>query len=142
MNQMTTRNAAGARRGFTMTELIVAATLLISVLSVAAPWVVRNGRIRHDARRQLVALDELSNQIDRLTALDQTALRQALDQLQPSADTQRVLPNAVFEAKVVTDAAGRRLALGLSWDRPGNPPPLTLVGWFNAAPADDEELTQ
>ena len=58
------------RSGFTLTELLVAATLLIAVLSVAAQLTVRTDRLRQDVRREQIALDELANQLDRILAAD------------------------------------------------------------------------
>ena len=50
-------------------EMLVAFTLLTSVLALSAPLVVRHGRVLVTARHYRLALEELSNQMERLTAL-------------------------------------------------------------------------
>ena len=69
------------RGGFTMTEVTVAATLLVAVVAVVTPLAVRSGQVRQDTRRHLIACEELSNQLERLTILDGAALEEGIDQL-------------------------------------------------------------
>jgi len=130
------------RRGFTMTELTVAATLLVGIVSVITPLAVRSGRVQRDTRCYLAALDELSNQLDRLTALDSQLLPEALEQLAPSAYIRGVLPSPELSGEVMSDGDGRRLVLRLSWDRPGDAVPLTLVGWLAPPSAIVEEAAK
>ena len=65
--------------------MIVAFVLLSTVMSVATPLLVRHGRLLIDQRRYRLALDEVSNQLDRLTALSEEEARAALGQLELSA---------------------------------------------------------
>ena len=139
MNALQTSPRKVNRGGFTVTEMIVAATLLVSVFSVVTSLAVRNGRLRQDARHYLVALDELSNQLDRLTALDGERLAKALDEVTPSQHARNVLPSPKLSAETIVDADGRRLVLRLLWDRSGKAIPLTLVGWLAPPPAAAEE---
>ncbi len=45
-----------SRRGFTMLELIVSATLFIALVSIVVPLGVRVGRLRQEARAYQLAL--------------------------------------------------------------------------------------
>ena len=119
------------RSGFTLTELLVAATLLIAVLSVAAQLTVRTDRLRQDVRREQIALDELATQLDRLLAADPPQRSELLANLTPGQQIAHVLPGARLVGEEVRDDAGRRLVLELSWKQAAGAKPLTLVGWID-----------
>lgn len=127
------------RSGLLMTEVLVAAVVLVAVISVLTQLMIRGGRLQMDARRYQVALDELSNQIDRLTALNEDARNRALQALTPSPDAAATLPSAKLQAKTINDAAGHRLVLSLAWDRFGERRPITLVGWLPPASVTPDE---
>ena len=129
------------RRGFSLIELIVAATLLISAMSVVAPLAVRSARLQQDSQHYQLALDELSNQLEWLTSLDAEALETALAELTPSSTVRDVLPNPVLGAETIVDDDGRRLVLQLQWDRVGPALPLTLVAWLEPPATPPEEST-
>lgn len=120
----------------------MAAALLVTILSVVTPLAVRSGRVRQDTRRYLLAVDELSNQLDRLTALDRQHLPAALQRLAPSPCARRVLPSPELSGEMMSDEDGRRVVLRLSWDRCGDALPLTLVGWLDPPAVDGEQGTQ
>jgi prepilin-type N-terminal cleavage/methylation domain-containing protein len=138
MNLLTKSRLNANRRGFTLTELLVAATLLVSIFSVVTPLAVRSGRIRQETHRYQIALDELSNQLDRLTAIDEKKLADALDELVPSPQAESELPSPELTAEIIDDADGRRLILRLTWDRPAGAVPLTLVGWLDPTPGSSD----
>src|SRR5690349_8609242 len=72
------------RRAASALEVIVALTLLITVLSMSVSLIVRHGRLLVSQRHYRQALDELSNQMDRVTALPADDVPQTLKQLSPS----------------------------------------------------------
>ncbi|MGI9427903.1 MAG: hypothetical protein ACR2NM_04555 [Bythopirellula sp.] len=121
-------------RGITVTELVVAAGLLVVVMSVVTSLAVRNGRLQHDSRHYRLAVDELTNQLERLTALDADRLADAIAELAPSAQIQGTLPNPELTSERISDEFGDRLVLHLVWDRLGKRRPVTLVGWIDAQP--------
>jgi prepilin-type N-terminal cleavage/methylation domain-containing protein len=127
------------RRGFSLIELIVAATLLIGAMSIVAPLAVRSARLQQDSQHYQLALDELSNQLERLTGLDADALETALAKLTPSPTVRDVLPHPVLSAETIVDDDGRRLVLQLQWDRVGPARPLTLVAWLDPPTTNPEE---
>lgn len=129
------------RRGFSMIELLVAATLLISALSVVAPLAVRSARLQQDSLHYQLALDELSNQLEQLTSLDSAALETALAELTPSQTVRDVFPNPVLSAETVSDDDGRRIVLQLQWDHVGPALPLTLIAWLEPPAVTQGEPT-
>ena len=127
------------RRGYMMTDLVVAATLLVAVLSVVTPLAVRSGRLWQDSRHYRLAVDELSNQLERLTSLNQAQRETALAELSPSPQVRDRLQNAVLKAETIDDVDGRRLVLQLQWDRVGPAKPVSLVAWIDPLPRPDDE---
>jgi len=122
-------------RGFTVTELVVAAGLLVVVLSVVTSLTVSSGRLRQDSRHYRLAVDELSNQLEWLITIDEARRAEAIESLSPSPQARDMLPNPVLSAERLSDKHGNRIALHLAWDRLGKSTPVTLIGWINALPA-------
>lgn len=120
------------RPASTLIELLVAFTLLTALLGAALPLIVRHQQLLASARTYRLALDELSNQLETLSALDAEQLPGALETLAPSSFAAERLRGA--ELGAVLDAAGEqpRLTLSLTWDEPGRrDKPLTLVAWLD-----------
>ena len=119
------------RRGTTTIELLVSFTLLSTVLGAALPLVVRHGRILHSARQYRVALDELSNQAERIGALSHDDAMKAIDELEPSPFAAERLPDAKLTAEVASSDGFERVTLSLSWNEPGRQAaPVSLVAWL------------
>ena len=112
-----------------MTELVVAAGLLVVVMSVVTSLAVRSNRLSQDSRQYRLALDELSNQLERLTSAGEARLSDSLESLSPSSEISSTLPNPVLSAELLVDEYGTRIAMHLSWDRIGKHTPVTLIGW-------------
>lgn len=128
------------RRGTTTIELLVSFTLLTTALGAALPLVVRHGRILNSARQYRMALDELSNQAERIMALDHDATIKTLDELQPSPFVLEHLPGATLSADLASSDGAERVTLSLSWDEPGRrAAPVSLVAWL---PRGDEAATK
>ena len=123
-------------RGFTITELVVAASLLVTVLSVITPLAVRSNRLWQQTRYYRLAVEELTNQLEYLTSLDSAQRAEALEKLAPSMAISNTLPNPVLTAETRSDDDGNRLILSLTWDRLGENVPVTLVGWFEPPPVE------
>ena len=128
-----------SRRGISMTELVVSATLLFTSLTVVTPLAVRAGRIWQDSRHYRLAMDEVSNQLDRLTLLDEPRLAATLESLEPSPQILSVLPGAVLSAERIRDEDGNRLVLSLQWESAAQAPSVTLVGWVEPPPRTSPE---
>ena len=123
------------RRGFTMTELVVAATLMVAMLSVVAPLAVRSGRLWQDCRYYRLAVEELTNQLEYLTSLDEVERTAAIAELSPSSQVSTTLPNPVLSVETLTGEDGTRLVMRLAWDRLGDNAPVTLIGWVDPLPS-------
>ena len=126
------KRIASKRHGSTATEVIVAATLLLSMIGVVVPTTVREGRIWRDARHYQIATNELSNQLEYLSSLSEAERAVALTRLQVSEQNQQNLENASLVASLAQEADGVRLTLMLDWDRGAPSQPVKLVGWLNS----------
>ena len=131
----------GAKRsGFTLTELVVSATLLVTIMGIVAPLTVRSGRLWQDSRHRQLAMDELTNQLERLTALPPQQRQRAIADLVPPPHLRAAMPSAVITAETIRDEEGTRLVLRLIRDGDGpklrSPSPITLVGWLDPLPGD------
>jgi len=117
--------------GISSLEVLVSLTLLTSVLACATPLVVRHGRLLAAQRDYRLALDELSNQIERLTVIPAEALPKAVEQLTPSPFAAAHLPDAELKGQLDPAEFGQRLTLRLSWDEPQRrAAPVTLAAWI------------
>lgn len=135
-----------ARRGITLFELLVAFSILGVIVSASAGLLVRNGRLLLSARNQRIAIDELSNQMERLRSLPLPEPGAFVPGPTPSAFAAARLPGATLSLVADPPRAGseRRVELAIEWNEPGRRGhPLRLVGWIPAAvsPADTGEVT-
>ncbi len=122
-----------SRRGFSMLDLMVALTLLVAATSVVVPLVVRHGQVLQSQRHYRLALDELSNQLDRLAALPPDELPSAVRQLAPSPFIAERLPGAKLTGELAPVDGGVRVTLDITWDDVGRrKQPVTLAAWVFA----------
>jgi hypothetical protein len=120
-----------ARRGTTLLELLVAFTLMMATLGLSVPLVVRHGRLLTEADHYRIALDELTNQLERLRGLSPAEVSQQLQGLKPSELAAERLVGAKLAGNVESGESGRRVKLRLSWDEPQRREfPVELVAWL------------
>ncbi len=124
---------ATRRNGITLIELIVAATLIISGLALVGKLTVLTGRMWQQTRHERIAIEELSNQMERLLALPAADRDAAIAELKLSDEASTRLPNARLVADTTDDSAGLRVELRLEWNRGVPAGPIKLTGWFEAA---------
>jgi hypothetical protein len=117
------------RRATTMLETIVAFTLLSSVLSVSLPLAVRHGRLLIDQRNYRIALDELTNQLDRLTALPEDDVPAAVGKLAPSEFAETRLSHIELAGELAPADVGRRVRLRLTWGGL-QPQTVSMTAWI------------
>lgn len=118
------------RSGTSTIEVLVAFTLLTSVLALSVPLVVRHGRVLLTARHYRLAVDELSNQLERLTSLPEAELQPALARLTPSTFTAARLPGAMLSGALEPADVGQRLTLKIVWDEPQRQAaPVSMAAW-------------
>lgn len=133
---MNTIRSSVSRRGITLFELLVAFSILGVVIPVSAGLVVRNGRLLVSARNQRIAIDELTNQLERLRSLPDAATAAFGAGPVPSAFAAAHLPGVALTLTSDPPGAGqmRRVELAIEWDEPGRRGhPLRLAGWIPAA---------
>jgi hypothetical protein len=119
------------RVGTSSLELLIAFTLLASVIAFATPLAVKHSRLLAGQRNYRVALDELSNQVDRAALLSGAELREAVASIEPSDFAAARLPGVKIYGQLESIDAGQRLTLSLSWeDQPPGVPPLSLATWI------------
>jgi hypothetical protein len=132
--------ASCRRRGIGTMDLLVSFTLLVTAMSVATPLVVRHGRLLKSQRNYRVALDELSNQMDRLTALPLSELPQAVRQLAPSTFIAERLPSPKLSGELQPTEFGMRVTLKLSWNETERlRAPVSLAGWVFPSRARNDQ---
>jgi len=127
-----------SRSGITLVELMVAAMLVISGLAIIGKLSIASGRMWQQTRHEQVALEELSNQLERLVALPPEQRRDAIAQLEPSAFAVERLPGVTITSQSLKDHAGQRITLQINWNRFFPAKPLTLVGWFGASSSNSD----
>ena len=120
-----------SRQGLTFTEVVVAATLVVSMIGFVAPLTVRVGRVWQSTRQYRLALSELANQMELLTSLGLSDCDAALTNLKPSVNAAKSLPDVRLEGQLVRDQDGTRLLLSIDWDRGSQSVPVLLVGWLD-----------
>lgn len=131
---------APKRHGTSATEVIVAATLLLSMIGLVVPTTVRAGRIWRDSRHYQIAMNELSNQFEYLSSLSDADRTSALAQLQVSEQARRSLLDASLDASLATNEDGVRLTLSLNWDRGVEANPIKIVGWLTSSVKDSPSV--
>jgi hypothetical protein len=119
-----------------MLDLMVALTLLIAAMSLVGPLVVRHGQVLKSQRHYRLAMDELTNQLERLAALAPERLSDAMEQLALSPFIAERLVGAKIEGELAPVEAGVRITLHMTWDEIGHRrEPVTLAAWVFARPA-------
>ncbi len=137
---------ARLRGGVTAAELMVSGVVLVALMGIVTPVAVKLGRVSQSARHYRLAVDELSNQAERLTQLEPTACTLALEQLDVSPHLRDALPDAKLSGQMLIDDDGTRVALSLDWNPQEGALPLTLVAWMapetsvnDRSPSDEPE---
>ena len=119
------------RRGVSLVEILVSGVMLMTVMSIVGTVRFRLNGVWRDIRHQQIGVGELSNQLDRLTAMPIEQLRSQIESLEPSAPCRRVLRQATLTGDLVADQnLGQRLTLKLDWDRGVRGKPVELSGWL------------
>ncbi len=130
-NPLRQRRDRRQRRGLSSLEVLVALTLLASVLALSTPLIVAHGRLLKAQRNYRLALDELSNQIEQLTILPAEDFPSAIEKLAPSPWAAQRLPGATLRGQLADADLGHRLTLEIWWDEPGRQAaPLRLTAWI------------
>lgn len=129
--ELTYLRGSFGRRGTSSLEVLVALTLLASVLTLSTPLIVAHGKLLKAQRNHRLALDELSNQIERMSLLPAEELPPAIEKLAPSPLAAETLPGATLRGKLAESKHGQRLTLEIWWNEPNRrEAPLRLTAWI------------
>ncbi len=119
------------RAGASLTELVVAGSVLITATGLVATSAVGSQRLHRQEQQYRVAVDELSNQLERLTLMQEDELKMALEELRVSDWAAQSLTGAVLAGISIDDEQGERVVLTIHWAHIGKAKPLTAVGWMS-----------
>src|SRR5689334_18070476 len=104
------------RGGASSLEAIMAFTLLGSVLAASTPLLVKHKRLVADQRQYRLALDEVSNQLERLSILPREGLATAVEQIRPSDFAVARLPNVKLSGRAEREDDAQQVQITISWD--------------------------
>jgi hypothetical protein len=117
-------------------EALVAFTILSTAITVSLPLVVRHQRLLESARHYRFALDELSNHIDRLSAMPVADAAAELRHLALSEFAAQNLPHPVLTGELQPADIGQRLTLRIAWsDAPQQTSHVALAAWLLPVPS-------
>lgn len=136
-----TSHSGQNRRGVSSLEAIVAFSLLGSVLAVSTPLIIAHGRLLKAQRNYRLALDELTNQLERASVMPVEKLPAAIKKLSPSSLTAERLPGATLRGQLANSPWGQRITLEIWWDETNRKAaPLRMTAWVvEAAPQTNTE---
>jgi hypothetical protein len=129
-------------RGSTNIEVLVAASLVLAVICVLSSMVPRLGNVWKASRNNQLATHELASQLEMLTAIPESQLTKALENLQVSSDLKETLHDVVLRHQLLDDANGRRIVLSIEWERIVDAKPITMVAWLPAQKKSGEEQVE
>jgi len=130
------------QKGTSTLDILVSFTILMAVISISTPVIVRHGRLLHKQRDYRVALDELTNQLDRLSSLPASELLAEVQKLTPSPFVTERLPGAKLTGEIAAADPASRVILRIVWNEAGrDEAPLTLAAWVPNSPLPASTLT-
>jgi Tfp pilus assembly protein PilV len=131
------KNIPKPRRGTTLIECMVAASILTVAIATVTMAVFRIGRIWTDTGHYRIALQEVSNQLETLTQLPPDQAKTAIDSLVVSSDVARSLVDAKFSGELIQDEFGDRVKLALTWGDDRSNRPIHMTAWLAQPTTED-----
>ena len=114
-------------------------------MSIVGTGAVGLRKLSQSGTHYRLASEAMVNELERLTALPQDQVVEAVTRVQLPESVESRLTNAQIEAVFADDSHGERIVLSLNWSRPGAPKPLTMVGWLKhrkPSPASEMQAEQ
>lgn len=127
------------RRGTTLMECIVAASILSVAIGTVTTAVFRIGRIWTDTGHYRIALQEVSNHLEALTQLPREQVQPAIDALTISSAVGRSLVGAKLSGELVEDEFGDRVNLELSWRDEQSIRPVRTTAWLTESRTEGDQ---
>lgn len=128
------------RFGFVSLEILVAAALLVALVSSLAAIQYRLLAITKDTKHYQLALHEAANQIVALQAVSLQELDGAIERAKLDEDFLRSLPGAKMQIEKFADTNGVRVVVQVVWDRMGATVPVELTGWISTSSVEKQDL--
>lgn len=125
------------RRGTTLLECIVAASILSVAIGTVTMAVFRIGRIWTDTGHYRIALQEVSNHLESLTQLPPDQVQTAIESLAVSPAVAHSLVDATLSGDLVKDEFGDRVKLELSWGDGRTTRPVRMTAWLAESITED-----
>ncbi|PHQ32429.1 type IV pilus modification PilV family protein [Rhodopirellula bahusiensis] len=138
MNHRSTCRTSSSRNAFTMIELVVAASILIALMSVVTSLTFRIHQVWQDTNQQRIATWAVSSELERITSLPLDEIEATLDELEASEELQNLLSDPEWSGDFLDDELSPRVTLRLDWKRRHPGTPLELVGWVLDTDTDEE----
>lgn len=130
---------SASRSGFLTIELVVAAGLMLVVISVITSLSFRIRNVVSDTHEHRLALWTIANELERLTTLSHADVATAVAELQPTPELLNALPDAQWSGQWLNDEQGARVELELNWKRRHPGRPLRLVAWMLPDPQPGQQ---
>jgi len=127
------------RRGTTLLECIVAASILSVAIGTVTTAVFRIGRIWTNTGHYRIALQEVSNHLESLTQLPPEQVQPAIDSLAVSSAVAVSLVDAKLTGELVQDDFGDRVKLELSWRDGQSVRPIRMTAWLAESNTEDDQ---
>lgn len=127
------------RRGTTMIECVVAAGVLMIAMGTVTTMAFRISRIWTQTGHQRIAMDELSNQIERVLDTEPDKIDELIEELQPSEVAMNSLDQPKLLAARVRDELGDRVTLELRWRSAHPIAPVELTGWIDPSAVEETQ---
>ncbi len=122
------------RSGVLTVELLVTAVALISVITFFTTCSFQIHLVWKDIRHQRIGMEELNNQLESITLLNEAEAQLAIDTLTPSATCENSLQHPELTGSLNQDLLGTRVTLQLNWDKRHPGKPLEISGWIPNTP--------
>jgi type II secretory pathway component PulJ len=124
----------GTRRGFTVLEVSLSLTILLSAAILMTQFLVASAQQQRICDQRRIALEELANRMERMLAAKYEDVNAAaMQQQELSPEILDRLPAAKLTARVTDEAglpASKLIRLEISWEQRGDRvTPLGLTAW-------------
>lgn len=131
----TERYPCASRRGFTVIEVSLALAVLLAASILLTQFLVASSQQRKLADQRRLALEELSNRLERVMAAKWEDVNvPAIEGQEFSQTVQENLPAAKLTVDITDEpggpTSGKRVRLEISWEQHGQRvSPIGLTGW-------------
>lgn len=133
---MKSRNAVG------LIELIIAAALLITIMTISGRLITSSQRAWQQTRYERLANEELCNHIDVLRTFPREELDARLLELKLSDWISQILPNPQLAGETIQDELGERVRLTIRWETPSGNAHRDLIAWLNPPNSEASALAE